>query len=332
MTGRPLPELAEGSRPAEAGALDAPPVVARRWAFSLDGASVVPADGLQAGQGHPHRRTALARCQSPAVVVVDGRVGDARPRDGLPRAPEVREEDEQERPEEGEADPEEPRQRVEQRRDADQDGLPQRRRRDGGQVDVSQDELVDELGPHPARPLVDAPKRDAREHAVAVEPVRVDGEVFVVERVGAVAHILAAEELVGDVAVVAAGCQRGRSIHRGEIAGQEAIDSCRVSVRSFPPGTRPPGRTDDFASRRWHLSRTAPAGAPSTRSFASTRRPCTTWLLRRWLVAGRRRHERRASQGLHGPEPVRTGDGIDVSQAGTADVSRPLSTRPVQVD
>ena len=219
MTGGPLPELAEHSRSAEAGALDAADVVARRWPLSLDPASIVPADRLQAGQGHPHRRTALAGGESPTVVVVDGRVGDARPRDGLPRAPEVREEDEQERPEDGEADPDEPRQRVEQRRDTDQDRLLQRWRRDGRQVDVGQDELVDELGLHPAGSIVDAAKQDARKHAVAVEPVRIDGEVFMAERVGAVAHVLTPEELVGDVAVVAAGRQWGHLIDGGEIAG-----------------------------------------------------------------------------------------------------------------
>jgi hypothetical protein len=62
----------------------------------------------------------------------------------------------------------------------------------GVAVDVGEEKLVDEFGDYGATGVfLDAPKEHAREHPIAVEPMRIASQVLVYERIASIANILA---------------------------------------------------------------------------------------------------------------------------------------------
>ena len=105
--------------------------------------------------------------------------------------------------------------RVDECRDAEEERSPHVGGAPRGQVDISVDELIDELG-HDG--VADALEQHAAEHAVAIEPVRLAAEVLVLERVAAVADVLAAGELGGELTVEGAWRQRERAVDGGKVA------------------------------------------------------------------------------------------------------------------
>lgn len=80
--------------------------------------------------------------------------------------------------------------------DAGQNGCSKRVVLDGRQVHVSENELVDEVDYWLLHIRKRAIEPDAREHAIAVEPVGFASQVVVGDRIAAVAHVHAAMQLL----------------------------------------------------------------------------------------------------------------------------------------
>ena len=150
-----------------------------------------------------------------------------------------------------------------------------------GKTNVGKDVLVHKMGHDLLCIGLGAVEDDAREHAVAVKPMRVAADIVVRNGIAAIAHILAPEQFDGQKTGKGARCGAVGAPDRREVAGEIAgacwpatpADDVERDARTGASALDAHGsrwrRTcsrwwRNEADQRWRLTASPPASSPTS--------------------------------------------------------------------